>query len=153
MSEKRQRIRRRADITAELISKVRTCSASGCNLAQTALITGFDEESLRRWMIGTFNEGRAQSVARAGAALYNMAVGDQAKGTRPNLSALIFYLKCQGGWRETTGIVFEEAKPTDENAARLIDLLETRFKRLGEIKQRKTDQREGSDAAPPPVAG
>lgn len=131
------RIRKRADITPELIAKVRTCAASGCTFAQTSLITGVDEASLRRWMVATYNEGKAQAIGRAGGALYNLAVGDAQKGTRPNLTALIFYLKCQGGWRETTGIVFEEAKPTDENATRLIDLLENRFKRLGEMRRKR----------------
>jgi len=145
------RIKKRADVTPALVEKVRACAASGCSFPQTALITGVAEDSLRRWMAATYNEGKAQSIGRAGAALFNMAVGDQTKGTRPNLGALIFYLKCQGGWRETTGIVFEEAKPTDENQSRLIELLESRFSRLASMQAKKKEAKEQGDA--PAVPG
>ena len=139
MSAKLLKIRKRSDVTPELLAKVKNCGASGCSFTQTSLICGYEEDSLRRWCVSDYNEGRAHIVGRAGATLCNMALGDEKKGTRPNLSALIFFLKCQGGWRETTGIVFEEAKPTEENASRLIDILEARFKKLGEAKQRKTN--------------
>lgn len=131
------KIRKRSDITPALIEKVRACAVAGCTFPQTSVICGIEEGSLRRWMVSYYNEGKSQAINRAGGTLFNMAVGDQAKGTRPNLGALIFYLKCQGGWRETTGIVFEEAAATDENQKRLVALLESRFKRLGEMKDRK----------------
>ena len=125
------KIKKRADITPAMTSKVRDCAASGCTFAQTALIMDLDETSLRRWLAKPYNEGKAQAIGRAGAMIFNLGMGDEKAGRRPNLGALIFYLKCQGGWRETTGIVFEDAKPTEANATALVDLLEARFKRLG----------------------
>ena len=140
MSEKQKVIRRRADITQELVNQVRACATAGNSFVQTALITGYSEQSLRRWLVAQFNEARAKATSRAGASLYNLAVGDTGRGLRPNLTALIFYLKCQAGWRETTGIVFEEAKPTDDNAQRLIELLESRFQRLGDMQRKRKDK-------------
>jgi hypothetical protein len=88
-------------------------------------------------MTNYYNEGRAKAVKNAGGVLYNLAIGDANSGRRPNVSALIFFLKCQGGWRETTGIVFEEAKPDEFNTSRLVELLESRFKKLASAKENK----------------
>ena len=150
-----QKIRKRSDITPELIAKVQQCAVSGCTFAQTALITGYEEQSLRRWMAAYYNDGRAKASSRAGATLYNLAVGDDRKGMRPNLSALIFYLKCQCGWRETTGIVFESAQVTDENTKALLDTLERRFSRMAEFarKKEKAAQDEPQAAPLPPETG
>lgn len=146
------KIRKRADITPALIDKVKSNAAAGCNFAQTALNIGYDEDSLRRWMVGYFNQGRAHAIAGCGATLVNMARGVQRPdGTwvqRPNLGALVFFLKCQGGWRETTGIVLEEAKPDDENQNRLIELLESRFSRLASMQARKKTDKEPSEPTP-----
>lgn len=105
---KPKKIRSRADITPDLVKRVTECAAAGCTFQQTSLLVGIEETSLRRWMISHYNEGRARIIRNAGATLANMAVGQLGSDgkwiQRPNLGALMFFLKCQGGWRETAAI-------------------------------------------------
>lgn len=138
------KIKTRKEITPDLIAKVRNCAASGCNFPQTAIICGIEEGSLKRWMVSAYNDGRANAVCKAGATLFNLAMGDEVKGRKPNIIALIFFLKCQGGWRETTGIVFE-AGDDNKKEIGLVELLNARLNKLATIaSKQKSDGTESS---------
>jgi hypothetical protein len=137
---------------------------AGLNFRQASVLTGVDETSLRRWLAAEFNTAKAQSIKNVAAMIYNQAVGERDKTTgewviHPHFGSQCFYLKCQGGWKETTGIVFEEAKTSDDNAERLRAMIEARFKRLGDMrKKRAAKSLPGQDAEPkappaPPEAG
>jgi hypothetical protein len=137
---------------------------SGLNFRQAAVLTGVDEASLRRWLAADFNEAKAQSIKNVAAMVYNQAVGERDPATkewvvRPHFGSQCFYLKCQGGWKETTGIVFEDGKLNDDNADRLRAMIEARFKRLADMrKKRATKGTPGQAAEPqapaaPPEAG
>lgn len=146
------RIRKRADVTPELVQRVTECAAAGCTFEQTSIIVGVEIQSLRRWMASHYNLGRAKAIRNTGAMIYNLANGKMNdKGewiVRPNVPAACFFLKCQGGWKETTGIVFEDAKPTEDNANRLIELLESRFLRLGEAERKRAKGKPDAPAVP-----
>ena len=131
---KPKRITKRAHITPELIDTVTKCAAAGCTFEQTAIIAGVEEDSLRRWMAPHFNKGKSQAIRNAGAVLYNLAVGNKGEGRKPNLMALMFYLKAAGGWRETTAIALEKPKEAD-NEAGIAAVLEARFRKLSAQQQ------------------
>jgi len=155
------RIRKRADITPDLIKKVRECGMAGMNMAQASVLTGIDEASLRRWLAAEFNTAKAQAIKNVAAMVYNQACGELDMNTgewviRPHFGSQCFYLKCQGGWKETTGIVFEEAKTSDDNAERLRAMIEARFKRLGDMRKKraaKAPAEQAAEPAKPPEGG
>ena len=143
---KLQRITRRKDITTEMVTRVRACACAGCTFEQTAHIMGVEEVSLRRWMAAEFNEAKANAVAMVGAFIYNKAKGDEQKGIKGNLDAAKFYAETQGGWKKTTGIVFEDSKGTDAGQS-ITDILEARFARLEKAMAKAKDN------GPQPVPG
>lgn len=89
-------------------------------------------DTLVRHFKAELAEGKARVLAMVGGRLVQTALGKVAKATgREELTAQIFFLKTQGGWRETdrTEHFFPEGNGEDQDdtaiAARVASLIET----------------------------
>ena len=60
-------------------------------------LLGIDDKTLRKFYRAELDQSRAQANAAVGGALFNKAKGG-------DTAAMIFWMKTQAGWRETTVI-------------------------------------------------
>lgn len=72
---------------------VRELAADGVTVKDIAFIVGISHPTLLKYYGDEMRRVRIENVRKAGKNLYQQAM----KG---NMTALIFYLKSQGGWRE-----------------------------------------------------
>ena len=70
-------------------------AAVGISQEQIAAVIGITHETLNKYYKEEVNTAKSKAIAKIGATLYNKAL----KGDN---TCMIFYLKTQGGWRETT---------------------------------------------------
>jgi hypothetical protein len=150
------RIRKSADITPDMRRKVRECGMAQLSFKQAAVLADVEEVSLRRWLARDFNQAKTMAIKNVAAMVYNQAVGerDPVSGewiTRPHFGSQALVLKCHGGWRETTGIVFEDAKTSDDNNERMKALIEARFKRLGDMRKKRAAKASAEQTPEPPA--
>src|SRR5262245_21936118 len=68
-------------------------------------IIGVTDKTLRRACRSEITTGQAQANAKVGKALFQKALAG-------DVTAMIFWLKCRAGWRET--ITIEQSKPVAE---------------------------------------
>ena len=76
-------------------SQVRTFAAVGVTQQQLCKVMGIGEETFRKYYQDDFETAKIQAVANVAGSLYKRATEGK------DLAAAIFYLKSQGGWRET----------------------------------------------------
>lgn len=76
---------------------VRKLAGCGLTLPQIADASGIAERSLTRHLSVEMREGRSRAVGEIAGTLYQKALGG-------DTVSCLFYLKCVGGWRETTRI-------------------------------------------------
>lgn len=67
-------------------------------------ILGIDEKTLRRYYREELDVSKAKANATIGGALFNKAKGG-------DTAAMIFWMKTQAGWKETTVHVGDESNP------------------------------------------
>lgn len=84
--------------------KVKALAAVGTRQEDIALVMSMSVDTLARHYRQELDHGRIEAVARVAQSLYQAAVG----GDR---TAQIFYLKTQGGWRETTNVEHSQRGP------------------------------------------
>lgn len=72
-------------------------SAVGITQEQIAAVIGITHETLNKYYKETLETSKSKAIAKIGGTLYNKAL----KGDN---TCMIFYLKTQGGWRETTHV-------------------------------------------------
>ena len=75
-------------------------SAVGISQEQIAAVIGITHETLNKYYKTELETSKSKAIAKIGGTLYNKAL----KGDN---TCMIFYLKTQGGWRETTHIISE----------------------------------------------
>lgn len=119
--------RPRGALTAEQIAQLEKLAAH-LTLEQIADFFNVSSRTLRRRMhndariLSAYKKGRAAAIDEVARSLLDLA---KAK----NLTAIIFYLKTQAGWRET------EAAPDTSDISKLSDReLEKRRERVGLVR-------------------
>jgi len=75
------------------LALVREMSADGVTIKDIAFMVGVSHTTLLKYYGDEMRRVRIENVRGAGKNLYQQAMGG-------NMTALIFYLKSQGGWRE-----------------------------------------------------
>jgi hypothetical protein len=81
--------------TEETRKQAQQMAAVGITQAQIATYLGISDETFRKYYLEEYNRAKIAAVARVASTLYTRATEKQ------DLGAAIFYLKAQGGWRET----------------------------------------------------
>lgn len=112
---------------------VELCVAAGVNQDAIAGLIGISGPTLRAHYPNELGFGKQKMLAQVAATLFQGAVGrpariDEKTGKtlqaelKPNITAAIFIMKCQGGWKETH--VFEHVDPTAGATDRLNAVLD-----------------------------
>lgn len=65
---------------------------------------GMSVNTLRQYYREELDDGKARANAKVAQVLFRQAMGDADRGVPPNLTACIFWLKTQAGWRETSNV-------------------------------------------------
>lgn len=81
--------------TDAIRNQVKSYAAVGVTQAQLCKVLGLHDETFRRHYQEEFETAKIQAVANVAGSLYKRATEGK------DLAAAIFYLKAQGGWRET----------------------------------------------------
>jgi N-acetylneuraminic acid mutarotase len=79
----------------ENVKLVETYAAVGISQAQIILVLGINEDTFRKYYTEIFNASKVKAIGLVAGTLFKKATEDK------DLGAAIFYLKAQGGWRET----------------------------------------------------
>jgi hypothetical protein len=98
--------------TEQSINEVRAYATVGTPHHDIAMLIDVSTETLLKYYRPQLDQGKARGVAMVAKTLYTMATVDN------NLGAAIFFLKCQGGWRETSVVQSQlldaDGKPVDQ---------------------------------------
>lgn len=86
--------------------KVRVLSGLGIKQDDIAAAFGIDDKTLRKHYREELDGGKIESNSAVARSLYNMATDPD----KPQVSAAIFWLKCQAGWKD------QEAQATPAEA-------------------------------------
>lgn len=81
--------------TDAIRSQVKAFAAVGVTQAQLCKVIGIGDDAFRKYYQDDFDTAKIQAVANVAGSLYKRATEGK------DLAAAIFYLKAQGGWRET----------------------------------------------------
>lgn len=76
--------------------QIETLSGFGLTQDQIALVIGLSPPTLRKYYEHEISSGKAKACAQIAKTLFQQAT----KADKPNMSAAIFWLKCQAGWKE-----------------------------------------------------
>lgn len=78
------------------MAKIRLYAGLGSTMPQIAAMVGKSEDTLRRnpEIVAALEAGRAETLTKVAGKLVQQALSG-------NITAAIFYLKTQGGWKET----------------------------------------------------
>jgi uncharacterized protein YhbP (UPF0306 family) len=79
----------------ETMKQVTQLAAVGCTQAQIAMLFKIDEDTFRKHYGEEFNRAKVLAIGKVASTLFKRATEGN------DLGAAIFYLKAQGGWRET----------------------------------------------------
>jgi hypothetical protein len=98
-------------------NEVRAYATVGTPHHDIALLIGVATETLLKYYRAELDEGKARGNAHVAKTLYTLAT--QGLGQQgPNLGAMIFWLKSQAGWRETTivqnQLLDKDGNPVDQ---------------------------------------
>lgn len=108
---------KRTPFTQEQLTMIQRYCQAGLNYDQIALLLDMSTSTLERHIKDTpggadvIKKGRATAVFRAGETAYQMAVSKDCP------SMTMFYLKCQGRWRDVS--IDEKPPITESDAAKL----------------------------------
>lgn len=80
---------------AESMAQVTQLAAVGCTQQQIATLFKMDADTFRKHYGEEFNRAKILAVGKVASTLFKRATEGN------DLGAAIFYLKAQGGWRET----------------------------------------------------
>lgn len=105
------------EITDENVVKVRALAACGVHSEVIAKYMGIDPKTLRKHYGDVILKATTDRIAQVGNALFDNAV------RKNNVAAQIFYLKCQGRWKEPKN-------DDDENASEEKNILDEILKHL-----------------------
>lgn len=103
-----KRGRRKIIFTEEQIKKIEQLASRGLTNEQIYNYLGLSKDTFYQRMVenpeirATLEKGRAKGIANISNALFNQA-------SNGNTTAMIFYLKCKAGWKET--IISEVSDP------------------------------------------
>jgi hypothetical protein len=90
--------------TDALRQTVQLHTTVGTTQTTIAQILGIDEKTLRKHYREELDVSRAKANATIGGALFNKAKGG-------DTAAMIFWMKTQAGWRETSGLEITTDRP------------------------------------------
>lgn len=82
-------------VTDENMKQVTAMAAVGCTQAQISMLFKIDEDTFRKHYGEEFNRAKVLAIGKVAQTLYKRATEGN------DLGAAIFFLKAQGGWRET----------------------------------------------------
>ncbi len=90
-------------------SQVKTLAAMGIEVPDIVKVIGLSAPTLRKHYKHELQTGKIEANAKVAGTLYKLATD----ATKPNVTAAIFWLKTQAGWREADQRPFfvEEVKP------------------------------------------
>jgi DNA-binding NarL/FixJ family response regulator len=86
------------EVTAATTKQVESMAAVGVTQVQIATLLGISDETFRKYYGEIFNRAKVQAVGMVASTLFKRATEGK------DLAAAIFYLKAQGGWRETPSL-------------------------------------------------
>jgi len=79
--------------TDEIRKKIMSYGCAGLTQGQMAILMELDEKTLRKHYRRELDLGKVDAVAKIGGTVFQQAIdGD--------VASQLFFLKCQGGWRE-----------------------------------------------------
>lgn len=82
--------------TDEIRKKVEFLAGFGMTHQDIALMVDMSPPTLRKYYSDELNIGKVKATAQVAKTLFQQAT----KPEKPNMSAAIFWLKCQAGWKE-----------------------------------------------------
>lgn len=91
----------------EIIRQVETMAGLGLRTEDIAAVVGVGKRTIERRLLEAVQRGRSRATAQVAQTAFRMAVS----GETPAMT--MFWLKCQGRWREKHEVVIEDnrAKP------------------------------------------
>lgn len=82
--------------TEESRKQAELLSGFGLTYEQIGLIVGVSKPTLMKYYGDELKLGKVKATAKVAKTLFQQATRED----RPNISAAIFWMKCQGGWKE-----------------------------------------------------
>lgn len=124
------------DITMQDRADAERCAAAGMEDIDAAQYIGVNVGDFRRWLIWEYKTGRVKAIGTVGSRVYQMAIGNPAKGIDPNIKAAEMWLKRVAGWQDKLQVEIKNDSESDNIA----ELIEKRMARLAERSQARADK-------------
>lgn len=105
---------KKVEITDEQKNMVRQLSGYGITQDQICSLLDISRNTLTKYCINELHVGKAQANAKVAASLFKQATEAN------NITAIIFWLKCQAGWKETSTIEVINAESDDNKFRELV---------------------------------
>lgn len=83
------------EVTPATIKQVESLAAVGITQAQICKVLGISDTTFKKYYDEVFNTAKVHAISMVAGTLFKRATEGK------DLAAAIFYLKAQGGWRET----------------------------------------------------
>ena len=109
---------KKVEITDEQRNMIRQLSGFGITQDQICDMLDISRNTLTKYCSTELRQGKAQANAKVAASLFKQAT----EGS--NITAIIFWLKCQAGWKETTTLEVVNAESDDSKFREIVSGLQ-----------------------------
>ena len=119
------------EISQEKSDMVRVLSGYGLTQEQIASMLDISRNTLTKYYYEELQKGKAQANSKVAENLFKIATGNR----NGSVTAAIFWLKCQAGWKDTAVLEVINADTDESRFAKLVE----------NIRDSKLDRKESDD--------